>query len=258
MKAYKLMAILCIMLLAITIIAGCAKRTISDDETSGDEFDELLTGVDEIDEEESEDTVTDDDTDYEETDEEETSGTVSSRAGRTETSVSEPSTIKKITVKEGELVSLDVRGADPDGDTLVYTFSKPLNSQGRWQTKRGDAGLYQADVSVSDGKTLITKAVAIEVLKSNEPPVMENLADVSIEEGDMVTLDPQVTDPDGDKVMVTYNGWMTSSTKTTGYDDAGSYVVTITATDSEYEVSQDIHVTVQDVNRAPSFDIVLQ
>lgn len=257
MKACKLMTILCIILLAMTLIAGCAKRTIiSEEETSEDAFDELSTDVDDDTEEDyTEDSVLSDD---DEETEEASTETASSGTGRTETSASEPSMIKKITVKEGEMVSLNVRGADPDGDKLVYTFSKPLNSQGKWQTSRGDAGLYQADVSVSDGKTSITKTVEIEVLESNEPPTMENLADVTIEEGDVVTLDPRVTDSDGDKVTITYSGWMTSSTKTTGYEDAGNYVVTITATDGEYEVSQDIHVTIQDVNRAPSFDIVLQ
>ncbi len=254
MNINKVIVVLCIVAITAMLMIGCAKRTQeaeNEEDLAGDEFDELAVGFDE----DAEDV----DAAAEEEAEEEDNAPAASATPvkKVETSAKDAS-VKRITVTEGELVSVDVRGTDPDGDSLVYAFTKPLNSQGKWQTKRGDAGMYRAEITASDSKTAITKTVEIEVLKTNQPPVMERLSDVSVEEGDSVTLDPKVTDPDSDRVTVSYSGWMVSSLKTTGYDDAGTYVVTITATDGEYEVSQDVRVTVQDVNRAPEFDIVLQ
>ena len=263
MKTLKMIAFFCVVALAMFFIAGCAAKNAEEYEEA-DGFDELETeadGVEDVDDEEDdtndEDVEEVDDADEEEIDNEEDEETAP-RTVTTETSAKEPTTLKKVTVTEGEMVSINVKGTDPDGDKLSYTFSKPLSAQGKWQTKRGDAGVYHADVTASDGKTSITKTIEIEVLKSFQPPLMEKLRDVTIEEGDTVTLEPKISDPDGDKVTITYTGWMTSASKVTDYDSAGNYVVTVTATDGEYEVSQDVRVTVTDINRAPDFDVLLQ
>ncbi len=260
MKTSKIIALLCVLAIAMMLVAGCAKRSQEqkdEEDLNGDEFDEVSSGID--DDTEDVDAVGEEvtDTDSENASSPASSAPIRTAPARTETSAKDIG-VKKITVTEGELVSVDVKGTDPDGDPLIYTFTKPLNPQGKWQTKRGDAGVYHADVTATDGKSSITKTIEIEVLKSNQPPEMERLADIAVEEGDTVTIDPTISDPDGDRLKTTYAGWMTSSTKTTGFDDAGVYTVTITATDGEYEVSQDVRVTVNDVNRAPDFDIVLQ
>ena len=69
----------------------------------------------------------------------------------------------------------------------------------------------------------------------------------------MVEIDVTATDADEDVLTVTFSGWMTSNTYQTTYDDAGEHIVTVTVTDGIEEVSQDITVTVNNVNRAPVF-----
>ena len=44
---------------------------------------------------------------------------------------------------------------------------------------------------------------------------------------------------------------MTSDTYKTTYDDAGSYIVTIIASDGKTSVAKDVKVNVQNVNRPP-------
>ncbi|MCX6706873.1 MAG: hypothetical protein NT001_01905 [Candidatus Woesearchaeota archaeon] len=163
-----------------------------------------------------------------------------------------------ITVFEGDPVQLKVKGSDPDGDTVTYTFSAPFDSNGKWQTKVGNAGDYLVTVTASDGKTQTAKTVKIKVVTKNNPPVIEKIADITAKEGDTVSLSPKVLDPEGDPVTIKYSGWMTSNTKTTGYNDAGSYTVTVTASDGKLETSQNVKVTVQDVNRGPEFEITVQ
>lgn len=183
------------------------------------------------------------------------------QADETNHIVSEDVPIKK--VMEGDLVSFPkLNAVDPDGDSISYSFSSPLNDKGEWQTKKGDFGEYLVTITVSDGTGSVAEKVLIVVGKINSAPVIKPLADITVEEGDTVYLDPVVTDADGDKVDVSYEGWMTAPEYTTSFTDAGEYIVTVTATDAENSVSEDVKIIVLDKNRelifAPLSDITVK
>ncbi|NOZ80083.1 MAG: hypothetical protein GXP63_00280 [DPANN group archaeon] len=161
------------------------------------------------------------------------------------------------TYDEGDLVSFpNLKATDPDGDKVTFTFSPPLDAQGTWQTKRGDAGKYRVTITASDGVNEVSKDVDLVILPVNAPPILEGVEDVIVDEGQTVSFNPVVTDPDEDDITITYSGWMTSSEKKTGYGDAGTYDVTVTASDGIHDVSKTVTVTVMDVNRAPTIDAV--
>ncbi|MBA3064501.1 hypothetical protein FP803_03625 [Candidatus Woesearchaeota archaeon] len=159
--------------------------------------------------------------------------------------------LTKIIVKEGELVVLKPESEDPDADTILYTFSEPLDKNGRWQTKKGDAGSYEMTVTASDSELTDTQKILLVVESTNNPPVLSPIADITINEGETVSLEPIATDPDGDKVIITYSGWMTEASYTTNYNDAGTHIVTVTASDGIESASQDVIVTVNNINRPP-------
>jgi hypothetical protein len=58
-----------------------------------------------------------------------------------------------ISVNEGDFVDITPNISDPDNDNVIYAFSAPLDASGKWQTKKGDAGIYPMSVIVSDGAT---------------------------------------------------------------------------------------------------------
>lgn len=159
-----------------------------------------------------------------------------------------------ITVTEGEVVKVKVKANDLDGDSLTYQYTAPLNSQGEWRTRYGDAGVYTSKITVSDGKTSVVKEVRIVVEPENNKPELE-VSNVTVNEGEVVTLNPRTYDADGDRLTVSYSGWMTSQSKQTGYDDAGVHTVTVSVTDGISVVSKDVTVTVNDVNRPPEVEI---
>jgi len=161
--------------------------------------------------------------------------------------------VTTIKVKEGDLVNLAIKAEDPEGDTITYTFTEPLDSSGKWQTGYDDAGTYKVTITASDGQLSTSQDVNIMVEEYSRKPVISNFDDLTVYEGDKITLSPKVTDPEGGTITVEYSGWMTSSTKTTGYDDAGSHQVTLKATSSESDesVSKTITITVKDKNRPP-------
>lgn len=161
-----------------------------------------------------------------------------------------------LTLKEGETVELEIEAEDPDGDEVTITFGTPLGAMdGIWETAQGDAGTYEVEVTASDGTLEDKQTIKIIVQSLNKPPVIDiALSTINVEEGETVLIDADVTDPENDELTITYSGWMTSNTYQTDYDDAGTHVVTITATDGINEVKKDITVNVVDKNRPPTFD----
>ena len=171
--------------------------------------------------------------------------------------VNRPPVIEKptydIVALEGELIELDLNIYDPDGDEVTVTYSEPFDNEGKWQTDRGDAGTYEIVVSATDGEdtTSISFKVIVEI--DNQPPVLEVPEVIEVDEGETVFIEVEAYDPDGDEVTISFSGWMTSDTYTTNFDDAGTYTVTVTASDGIDEVSKDVIVIVNDVNRPPVF-----
>ncbi|MEM2916518.1 MAG: hypothetical protein QXT19_04135 [Candidatus Woesearchaeota archaeon] len=157
------------------------------------------------------------------------------------------------TVTEGDLVNFpNLKATDPDGDPITYTFTPPLDATGKWQTKVGDAGTYRVTITASDGKNSVSQTVIIEVKPKNLPPQIKLTSkEVRVKEGEMVTISAEGYDPDGDKVMLSFDGWMTGPSKMTGYDDAGTHEVGIVASDGKATVREVVRVVVENVDRAP-------
>lgn len=177
----------------------------------------------------------------------------------TETTTTTATTAKEITpntlvkrVTEGDLVVFTLKATDPDGDTLSYAFTSPLNENGRWQTKIGEAGDYDVNETASDGKINTTRTVRIIVEKYNHAPSISIKDTVFVKEGETVSLDPVITDADNDAINVYYSGWFKSSSYTTNYLDAGTYIETITASDGKLTTRKNVTIIVTNVNRPPT------
>tara|TARA_Y100000310_G_C20701635_1_gene830531 strand:+ start:2755 stop:4092 length:1338 start_codon:yes stop_codon:yes gene_type:complete len=155
-------------------------------------------------------------------------------------------------VTEGDFVNFpNLRAVDPDGDAITYTFSEPLNDQGEWKTQVGDAAEYKITISASDGENEVTQDVILVVLSKNKAPSISLSDSIIVDEGQTVVLEPKVSDPEGEEVSVSYSGWMTSASKQTGFNDAGTFSVTVTASDGIMTSTADVSVVVNNVNRKP-------
>ncbi|MBR9692047.1 hypothetical protein GOV06_04635 [Candidatus Woesearchaeota archaeon] len=161
--------------------------------------------------------------------------------------------ITVIEVEEGELVNLKVSASDADEDVLYYTYDLPLDEDGQWQTTYGDYGEYEVDITVSDGVADTIKSVLIKVNKANWPPVLEEIEDIVLNEGETITIVPKVEDEEDDEIKITISSpigddgvWETT------YEDSGDYNIIVTATDGKHDpVSQEFLVVVEHVNRDP-------
>jgi VCBS repeat-containing protein len=155
----------------------------------------------------------------------------------------------------GDRININATTEDPDGDEVKVEYSQPFKQNGVWQSQVGDEGKYTVTVTANDGTDTITREVTVDLEPRNRAPVIIIENEVIVNEGDKVVLGDFLTisDPDGDEVVVNYNGWMTSSTKQTDYTDAGEYVVTVSASDEELQTVTEVSITVQNVNRPPVF-----
>lgn len=162
--------------------------------------------------------------------------------------------IAPVRIKEGEKVTLTPQATDEDGDKIIFTYSTPFDKMGSWMTQRGDAGEYEITVTASDPYDSVETTFVLTVDPLNRPPVITLESPIIATEGDLVTLNPTITDPEGDQYTVVYSGWMNSNSKQTGYDDAGNHKVTITVTDSaNNKATLDVIINVADKNRPPTF-----
>jgi len=158
-----------------------------------------------------------------------------------------------LTLKEGIMFELRATVSDEDGDKVEVSFSKPFSDDGTWQTKEGDAGDYEVTITASDGTDEVEETLRITVIPLNRAPILTlEYDEIIVDEDSLIIIEASVEDPDGDAVKITYSGWMSSSEKITTFDDAGEYVVTVTATDSKgLKTEKQVSIIVKDVNRAP-------
>ena len=162
---------------------------------------------------------------------------------------------KIITVKETELVRLEVEAYDEDGDELFYTYTSPLDKHGEWQTDYGDAGEYTATVTVSDGENVISGEVLIIVEAKNREPVISGLNDITAPEGSVIHISPDIADYENDVIMVTISEPVgDDGVWQTGYEDEGVYIIVITASDGENIVTKDIELVIENFDREPFFN----
>jgi hypothetical protein len=161
----------------------------------------------------------------------------------------------EVTGVETDVITLNPQVSDPDGNKVSLTFSEPFDNKGVWKTKLGDAGTYKVGIVASDGKSTSKKEITVVITQKNTAPVLKTINDITVSEGDTITLPIDATDREGDKLEITMKGWMNTPTYTTTYEDAGTYTVTVVVSDSQYTTDQTFKVTVLDKNRSPVFRI---
>jgi RHS repeat-associated protein len=167
--------------------------------------------------------------------------------------------ISDVTANENQLVSVSPHATDADGHSISYSFTAPLNASGQWQTNFTSAGIYTVTVSAIDSTgRKDTQEVRITVRNVNRPPVLNALADITVNEGALVTVVPVATDADNEAIFYYYAAPLDNSGKwLTGYSDAGTYTAGVTASDGIDTVRQNVRIIVNNTNRAPQASLIL-
>jgi len=179
-------------------------------------------------------------------------------------------------VEENSLLTFDVVASDGDGDPLVLsaagvpagaTFTDHGDGTGTfsWTPTTGDRGSYSVTFTADDGELNDTTTAAITVFEEELPPVLDPVDDVSVAEGDTLVVTFTGSDVNGDTLSLSVTplpgaatltktgpgSW--TLTWTPGFNQHGSYPMTATLTDGQFQVSDPFTVTVTDVDVPPTF-----
>ncbi len=159
--------------------------------------------------------------------------------------------VKDIVVDEGETVKFIPEVSDPNKDEVTVTVSEPLKS-GLFETDHTSSGEYMITVEATDGELEAEKKFKLTVNDINVLPVVSNLADIIINEGDIVRIEPRVSDLDGDEITIRISNPVgDDGVWETRYTDHGDYKIVITADDGKDKVTEEIKLVVKDVNMPP-------
>ncbi|MBT3297854.1 hypothetical protein HN385_02935 [archaeon] len=153
---------------------------------------------------------------------------------------------------EGDVIEFEAVVSDPNNDAVTVTVSEPLAS-GIFVSDHTSAGDYTITVLASDGELETEISFLLSITDVNELPILSGFDDeISVNEGETVVIEPEVSDLDGDEITITISDPVGSDgVWDTSFTDNGEYSITITAYDGKDTVSDTINLVVEDVNMPP-------
>jgi len=168
------------------------------------------------------------------------------------------SSLKTFEINETEKLSLGLETDDPDADVLIYTFTEPLDDNGEWQTTYGDAGEYNAKITVSDGISEVSEDVLIIVNRKEEEPIINSYVPtddfIDIEEGKNIKFEVDSSDLNEDELKYKWlvDDEVVSDKKEflfdTGYNDSGEYIINVIISDGTSDVNKEWNVNVKNAD----------
>jgi YD repeat-containing protein len=179
--------------------------------------------------------------------------------------------VGNLSATEGQPLTLQLAGTDPDGDSLTYSFTNlpagvafdPLTGQLDWTPTFDQEGVYDGVVfGVTDGLATDTEAVSITVANSNRAPQLVPQSLVYAREGQTLDFDLAAGDADGDSLFfqaisdlpagANLNSQTGHFSWPIGFDQAGHYTFTFGVEDLHGAADQvDVLFQIDDVNRPP-------
>ncbi|MEM9587454.1 MAG: putative Ig domain-containing protein, partial [Planctomycetota bacterium] len=174
-------------------------------------------------------------------------------------------------VDEGQLLQVQAVASDPDGDALTFggrslptgATVDPVTGLFSWTPSSEQAGLFDAvQIVADDGHRQRVVGFSILVQNVNRPPQIVPRRPLFMREGGELEFTMEAGDLDGDPIELTAAGLPGDATFvdgrfqwSPGFEDAGEYVVTFTATDRlGLTDSTDVTIRIDNINRAPIVD----
>ncbi len=112
--------------------------------------------------------------------------------------------IRDTTAAETDIVSLQIPDFESYG--LTYTISDPLGNDNLWQTDYDDAAGYEVTVFARGLGYLRQKTVIITIADKDRPPRLVAPDAVWVEEGALMQIPLQASDPDDDTITFSADG----------------------------------------------------
>lgn len=178
------------------------------------------------------------------------------------------------TVVIGNGLNFTLKAEDLDGDTLSYSSNflpdgavlDSASGEFYWIASEDQAGSHIVQFTVSDGQDSDTESITITVEPGektieNQPPVLEEIGNFEVTQGDKIELTIVATDPDNDEITYSSNSLPAGAIldQVTGLFEwipselqKGDYLISFDANDGEMIDSKTSIITVNETpNSAP-------
>ncbi len=191
-----------------------------------------------------------------------------------------PLTFKPIAnawLKENQKVTIELEANDPDNEEIEFSADKTFPGSSlkgnkfewitNYDTVKKENALdktldkfhllykpFEITFTAKSEQQEITQSVLIIVKDVNRQPVLSDIQEIIVNEGEEVIIEPEAYDEDGDEITYSYSGWIDLERYTTNYDDAGTYKVKVTASDGFLSDEKYVTIIVNDVNRPPTLN----
>ncbi|MDP2940696.1 MAG: LamG-like jellyroll fold domain-containing protein, partial [Candidatus Omnitrophota bacterium] len=158
--------------------------------------------------------------------------------------------IPDVTVEENQLAVISATATDQDNDPIIFYYSAPFDSQGKWLTDFEDEGSYSVLVTASDGIDFVSRQARVTIKKKNRPPEVNlALGKYTAAPDELIPItELSATDPDGDSLTVELRKdgeLIPPETSSVSFSGLGSHTLLLTAVDSgglRAEASKDVHI----------------
>lgn len=169
---------------------------------------------------------------------------------------------------ETQSIDFSVIASDLNKDPLTYAWKLDGIDVGdedkyTYQTTYDDAGTHTVKVEISDGTSSTSKIWSVNVKNVNRKPVLEEINNIETKETEKIIITALATDDDKDSITYSISDKRFTQdnnvfTWQTDYDSAGTYEVTVSASDGQDTAEQTFTVTVENVNRPPVITDIVQ
>ena len=179
-------------------------------------------------------------------------------------------------LNENEELKIILNAYDPDGDQITFSASNLPEGAGfenntfYWKPsydtiKKVDfidrvvdkftplSKSFYVKFTASSDHAKVVQNVVITVKDMNRLPVLEDMEPITINEDESLKISPDVYDLDGDKVSISYSGFIKSDYYKSNFGDAGIYYVKVTVDDGSGQTSKSVQINIKHVNRMPIF-----
>lgn len=178
-------------------------------------------------------------------------------------------------VTERDTLTFTVTASDPDGENLIYSATSneqwladlfnPNNRTFTWTPDWFDSGIHTITITVTDGDLSDSETIEINVLNNNRTPILEPIGNKTVQETNLLEFTIYATDADNEDITYSVEGDLTQYFDEAigkfswipGYDDSGEYYITFYASDGDLYAEERVQITVENLDRPPSWDILL-
>jgi len=161
---------------------------------------------------------------------------------------------------EGDMADFYVQARDPDNEGMSYRWvldNKTISEKptANYHFSYDESGAHFLSVSVTDGKATIKHDWELAIHEANRPPEFRSEI-MTVKEGDIVKLGLPAKDEDNDNLSyIIPPPFNESGEWQTSYNDAGTRIFVITASDGLHSTKFNTTIIVANTNRAPTLNI---